>query len=98
MDAAPPPAGPDPSRQGRLSSDEAAALLAKGDALLASGDYPEAAVHYSRVVGFDDASITAAALLGLGEARSRMGQDQAALVSWRAVLQVGETPSSYPAW
>jgi membrane associated rhomboid family serine protease len=98
MDAAPPPAGPDPSRQGRLSRDEAAALLAQGDALLASGDFPEAALHYSRVVGFDDASVTAAALLGLGEARFRMGEDQAALASWRAVLQVGETPSSYAAW
>ena len=98
MDDARPPASPDPSRPGRLSSADAAALLAEGDRLLAAGDYPEAAVRYGRVVGFDDATVTAAALLGLGEARFRLGEDDAALTSWKAVLQVGETPSSYPAW
>jgi membrane associated rhomboid family serine protease len=98
MDDAPPTAPPDPSRSGRLTREEATAHLAQGDSLLAAGDYPEAAVHFGRVVGFDDATITAAALLGLGEARFRMGEDAAALASWRAVIQVGETPSSYPAW
>jgi membrane associated rhomboid family serine protease len=98
MDDARPPASPDPSRPGRLSREEASALLAEGDALLAAGDLAEAAVRYSRVVGFDDAAVTAAALLGLGEARFRLGEDDSALASWKAVLQVGETPSSYPAW
>jgi rhomboid protease GluP len=98
MDDARPPAPPDPSRQGRLTPDEARALLAQGDTLLAAGDYPDAAVYYGRVVGFDDAVLTAAALLGLGEARFRLGEDDAALAAWRAVIQVGETPSSYPAW
>jgi membrane associated rhomboid family serine protease len=97
MDDARPPA-PDPSRPGRLSRDEAGALLAEGDALLAAGDYREAGARYGRVVGFDDAAVTAAALLGLGESRFRMGEDDAALASWKAALQVGETPSSYPAW
>ena len=98
MDDAPPPLSPDPTRTGRLTADEAAALLAEGDARLAAGDIAEAAVRYGRVVGVDDASLTAAALLGLGEARFRAGEDEAALASWKAVLQVGETPSSYPAW
>jgi membrane associated rhomboid family serine protease len=98
MDDARPPASPDPSRPGRLSAADAAALLAEGDRLLAAGDHLEAAVRYGRVVGFDDATVTAAALLGLGEARFRLGEDEAALASWKAVLQVGETPSSYPAW
>jgi rhomboid protease GluP len=98
MDDARPPATPDPSRQGRLSRDEADALLAEGDALLAAGDYPEAGVRYGRVIGFDDAAVTAAALLGLGEVRFRLGHDDSALASWKAALQVGETPSSYPAW
>ena len=97
MDDARPPA-PDPSRSGRLSRDEAGALLAEGDALLAAGDHREAGARYGRVVGFDDAAVTAAALLGLGESRFRMGEDDAALASWKAALQVGETPSSYPAW
>jgi membrane associated rhomboid family serine protease len=74
------------------------ALLAGGDAMLAEGDYTEAAVRFGRVVGFEDATVTAAALLGLGEARFRLGQDDAAVASWKAVLQVGDTPSSYAAW
>src|SRR6185312_5947802 len=93
MDDARPPAPPDPSvppdpaRTGRLTREEAAALLAEGDARLAAGDLAEAGVRYSRVVGFDDASITAAALLGLGEARFRAGEDDAAVANWKAVLQ-----------
>jgi membrane associated rhomboid family serine protease len=74
------------------------ALLAGGDQMLAEGDHHEAAVRFSRVIGFEDAALTAAALLGLGEARFRLGQDDAAVASWKAVLQVGETPSSYAAW
>jgi membrane associated rhomboid family serine protease len=98
MDDPRPPATPDPSRSGRLSREEALALLAGGDQMLAEGDHQEAAVRFSRVVGFEDAELTAAALLGLGEARFRLGQDDAAVASWKAVLQVGETPSSYAAW
>jgi membrane associated rhomboid family serine protease len=98
MDDPRPPVTPDPSRPGRLSRDEALALLASGDAMLANGDFTEAAVRFSRAVGFEDATVTAAALLGLGEARFRLGQDDAAVASWKAVLQIGETPSSYPAW
>jgi hypothetical protein len=82
MDDPRPPASPDPSRTGPLSREEATALLAEGDARLASGEFVEAAVRYSRVVGFDDAATTAAALLGLGEARFRMGEDNAAVASW----------------
>jgi membrane associated rhomboid family serine protease len=98
MDDPRPPATPDPSRPGRLSREEALALLAGGDAMLAQGDYPEAAVRFSRVIGFEEAALTAAALLGLGEARFRLGQDDSAVASWKAVLQIGETPSSYAAW
>ena len=98
MDDPRPPVPPDPSRAGRLSHQEALALLAEGDAMLAAGDHTEAAVRFGRVVGFEEAAITAAALLGLGEARFRLGQDEAAMASWKAVLQVGETPSSYAAW
>ena len=98
MDDARPPAPPDPSRPGRLSRDEARAFLEQGDGALGSGDYRDAAVAFSRVVGFDDAPVTAAALLGLGEARLRLGDDDAALGAWQAAIQVGETPSTYAAW
>jgi membrane associated rhomboid family serine protease len=98
MDDPRPPVTPDPSRTGRLSRDEALALIASADGLLASGDYTEAAERYWRVVGSEDAALTSAALLGLGEARFRLGQDDAAIASWKAALQIGETPSSYAAW
>jgi len=98
MDDSQPPEGPDPSRSGRLSREEATALLASADSALASADFADAAVRFGRVIGFDDAPITAAALLGLGEARYRLGDDDAALASWEAAVKVGETPSTYPAW
>jgi membrane associated rhomboid family serine protease len=98
MDDPQPPVGPDPSRSGRLSREEATALLELADAALKAGDFADAAVRYGRVIGFDDASITAAGLLGLGEARYRLGDDESALTSWEAAVKVGETPSTYPAW
>lgn len=55
-------------------------------------------MRFGRVVGFDDAAITAAALVGLGEARYRLDDDEAALVSWEAATEIAETPSSYAAW
>ncbi len=98
MDDPQPPVAPDPSRSGRLSREEATALLASADTALAAGDFADAAVRYGRVIGFDDAAITAAGLLGLGEARYRLGDDDSALASWEAAVKVGETPSTYPAW
>ena len=98
MDAPQPPGAPDPSRAGRLSREEAAALLASADAALEAGDFHDAAMRYGRVIGFDDAAMTAAAMLGLGEARYRLGDDDAALATWEAAVKLGETPSSYLAW
>jgi membrane associated rhomboid family serine protease len=98
MDDPRPPVTPDPSRTGRLSREEAAALLADADAALAAGDFRDAAVRYGRVVGFDDPAITGAALLGLGEARYRLGDEDAALATWEAATKLAETPSTYTAW
>ena len=98
MDDSQPPEGPDPSRSGRLSREEATALLTSADSALASADFADAAVRYGRVIGFNDAPITAAALLSLGETRYRLGDDDAALASWEAAVKVGDTPSTYPAW
>jgi membrane associated rhomboid family serine protease len=92
------PSVPGPGVGGRLSREAALSLLERGNELLASGDFAEAGGHFSRVVGFDDPAITAAALLGLGEAHYRLNNEPAAVQSWQAVLQLPETPSTYPAW
>jgi tetratricopeptide (TPR) repeat protein len=104
MDDAPPPVrpgasgAPDPFRFGRLSRAEVDVLLADADAALAAGDFREAAMRYGRVVGYDDPAVTAAALVGLGEARYRLDDDAAALQAWTSATQLGETTSTYAAW
>jgi rhomboid protease GluP len=97
-DAQPPAPSPDPSVSGRLSRDAAVTLLERGDDLLKAGEFADAAAHYARVVGFDDPAITAAALLGLGEAHYRLNDEAAAIQAWSAILQLPETPSMYAAW
>jgi membrane associated rhomboid family serine protease len=92
-----PPEAPDPHSSGRLTHDEAVAMVRRGDELLASGDYREAGQHFSRAVGYDDPAVTAAALLGLGEAHYRLNDEDAALQAWLAVVRLPETPSTYPA-
>ena len=98
MDDSRQPVNPDPSRTGRLSREEATALLADADAALAAGDFRDAGVRYGRVIGFDDPAITAAALLGLGEARYRLGDEDAALATWEAATKLADTPATYTAW
>lgn len=99
MDETRPPArAPDPRIGGPLTREEALALLDRGAELLASGDFEAAGEHYARVVGFDDPTITAAALLGLGEVRYRFDDEAAAVATWSAALRLGETPSTYAAW
>jgi len=99
MDDAPPPPAPlDPSATGRLTRDAALAMLQRGSELLASGDFADARLHFYRVIGFDDPVITAAALLGLGEAHYRLDDEAQAVSSWNAVLELPETPSTYAAW
>ncbi len=98
MDDPPRPGAPDLRSTGPLSRDEALALVTRGDELLASGDYAEAGQHFSRVVGFDDAAITASALLGLGEAHYRLNDEVGAVQTWAAILKLPDTPSTYRAW
>lgn len=95
------PGPPEKGREvplGRLSREAAQGLLARGDELLAAGDFADAAAHYQRVVGFDDPAVTAAALLGLGEARYRLDDEHGAVATWTAVIELGETSSTYAAW
>jgi len=83
---------------GPLSADAAAALLDQGAALLQAGEYGQALAAYQRVVGFDDPEVTAAALLGMAQARYRMDDEDAALRTWEAILELPETTSTYHAW
>jgi len=83
---------------GPLDRPVALAILARGRELIDSGDFQPAARYFQRVTGFDDPIITAAALLGLGEAAYRLDLEDVALSSWQAVLKLPETPSTYPAW
>jgi rhomboid protease GluP len=104
MDDAPPPVRPgasgtpDPFRSGRLSRAEVDTLLSDADAALAAGEFREAAMRYGRVVGYDDPAVTAAALVGLGEARYRLDDDAAAVQAWTSATQLGENSSTYAAW
>ena len=83
---------------GRLSAADARELLADADASMAAGDFQDAVMRYGRVIGFDDPAVTAAALVGLGEARYRLDDDAAALSAWEAATQLPENPGTYLAW
>ena len=50
------------------------------------------------MVGFDDPEVTAAALLGMAQARYRMDDEDAAVRTWEAILELPETTSTYHAW
>jgi membrane associated rhomboid family serine protease len=83
---------------GPLDRHTAGQLLDRAAALLDSGEYPEALATYQRVVGFDDPEVTAAALLGMAQARYRMDDEDAAVRTWEAILELPETTSTYHAW
>lgn len=104
MDDEPRPPGPGPvashelGHQGPLTREAAQAILQRAAEFLDAGDFTDAAVHFQRVVGFDDPAITAAALLGLGEALYRLDEEDAAVARWESILKLPETPSTYRAW
>jgi membrane associated rhomboid family serine protease len=83
---------------GPLSRAAAGTLLDQGAALLEAGEFPEALATYQRVVGFDDPEVTAAALLGMAQARYRMDDETTAVGTWEAILELPETTSTYHAW
>ena len=84
--------------EGPLDRATALGLLDRGAELLAAGEFLSAAQAYQRVSGFDDAAITAAAWLGLGECLYRLDHEAEALAAWESVLRLPDTPSTYMAW
>ena len=109
MDQSPPEPTSDPTAEapephvdrnisGPLSRHAAAVLLNQGASLLESGEFGEALATYVRVIGFDDPEVTAAALLGAAQARYRLDDEDAAVRTWEAILELPETTSTYHAW
>ncbi len=99
----PPDGAPDPPARetignGPLTRDQAARVLDRAAELFETGDYADAANHYRRVIGFDDAAVTAAALLGLGQSLYRLDDETAAVATWESILELPENPSTYRAW
>ncbi|HWP62336.1 MAG TPA: rhomboid family intramembrane serine protease [Candidatus Binatia bacterium] len=88
----------EPIADGPLSLDAARALLDRAAELLASGEFEGAALVYRRLIGHADVTVTAAALLGLGEALYRLDDEAAAVDVWQDILRLPETPATYHAW
>ena len=86
------------AHDGPLSRETALAALERAADLLSTADFVDAARLYQRLIGNPDAAITAAALLGLGEAWNRMDDEPKALATWVEVTRLPETPSTYAAW
>jgi membrane associated rhomboid family serine protease len=86
------------SHDGPLPRDVALAALDRAAQLMTSADFVDAARLYQRVIGFNDPAVTAAALLGLGEAWHRLDEDGRALATWEEATRLPDTPSTYPAW
>ncbi len=86
------------TQSGPLTRDTAQAALTQAADLMASADFLDAARLYQRVVGFNDPSITGAAMVGLGEALLRLGEDAQALGQWEAATELPENDHTYAAW
>jgi membrane associated rhomboid family serine protease len=86
------------SHDGPLPRDVALAALDRAAQLMTSADFVDAARLYQRVIGFNDPAVTAAALLGLGEAWHRLDEDDRALATWEEATRLPDSPSTYPAW
>ncbi len=86
------------AHDGPLPREAALAALDRAAELLQSSDFVDAARLYQRVIGFNDPAITAAALLGLGEAWNRLDDEGKAMATWEEVTRLPETPSTYLAW
>ena len=92
------PATTDPLVPGPLDRATAAALLARADELLATGEYASARAAYARLVGMPDAGLTAAALVGAGEALYRLDDEEGARQCWEQATRLPENPVTYRAY
>ena len=84
--------------QGPLSSEIAHRLIERGRERLEAGDLTPAYGDFQRVIGHEDVAITAAALLGSGDAAYRLDHEAQASAQWEAITRLRENPSTYRAW
>ena len=84
--------------QGPITATVAERLITRGRAKLDAGDPALAIPDFQRAVGIDDTTLTAAALLGLGDALYRLDNEPQARATWEAVTRIRENPSTYRAW
>ena len=84
--------------KGPLSSDVAQRLIDRGRRHLDESDAERALADFTRVIGNEDPAITAAALLGAGDALYRLDAEDQAASRWQAVTELRENPSTYRAW
>ncbi len=83
---------------GPLSGAIARALLDRAGDRLQQGEPEAAANDFRRVIGHADATLTAEAWLGFGDALYRLDHDAEAMNAWLSVTRMPETPSTYRAW
>lgn len=83
---------------GPLIADVAHRLIERGRAQLEAGEPRLAIPDFQRVIGNEDAAMTGAALLGLGDAIYRLDDEPHAAGAWEAVTRLPENPSTYRAW
>jgi len=86
------------STQGPLDPTTARQLIARGRERLELGDAPRAVLDFRRAVGQADPTVTAAALLGYGDALFRLDDERQAIAAWDAVVRLRDSESTYPAW
>jgi len=86
------------AHEGPLPRPVALAALDRAAELMTTADFADAGRLYQRVIGFDDPAVTAAAMLGLGEALHRLDDAPQALATWEEATRLPETPSTYAAW
>ena len=86
------------ANSGPLSRDQALAALDHAAELMSNSQFVDAARLYQRVIGFDDRGVTAAAMLGFGQAMHRLGDEDQAIGAWQEVVSLPATPATYPAW
>jgi membrane associated rhomboid family serine protease len=84
--------------QGPLPGPVAQALIDRGRQRLDEGEPMEALNDFRRVLGNDDATITAAGWLGVGDSLYRLDAESDALAAWETVVKLPPTPRGYRAW